>query len=134
MASVEIKTTVSFQDLLKGVEQLELNDLEEFLGKVLKLRAKKLAPSLSGIETQLLETINKEIPKSFIKRFDELDKKRKAETLNPQEHEELIKLVKKIESMNVDRMQALAELAGIRQISLGDLMEQLEIPSTGENG
>ena len=111
-----------------------LYPLHNSSGRNLKLRAKKLAPSLSDIETQLLETINKEIPKSLTKRFDELDKKRKAETLNSLEHEELIKLVKEIESINVGRMQALAELAGIRQISLGDLMKQLEIPSTGENG
>ncbi|MCB0839316.1 MAG: STAS/SEC14 domain-containing protein [Bacteroidetes bacterium] len=131
MASIEIKTTVSFQDLLKGVEQLELNELEDFLGKVLKLRAKKLAPSLPAKEAQLLEIINKAIPASLSDQFIELDKKRNAETLTHKEHEELIEIVKKIESLNAERMEALAELANIRQVSLKDLMKQLDIPSIG---
>ena len=45
MRTVEIKSKVTFQDLLAGVEQLESKDLEAFVEKVLKLRAKRIASS-----------------------------------------------------------------------------------------
>lgn len=134
MASVEIKTSVSFQDLLQGVEQLELSDLEEFLGKVLKLRAQKVAPSLSGVESKLLEEINREIPEALHRRFEELDAEKQAETLSKEAHEELIGLVTEIEALNVNRMEALAKLAKVRQVSLRELMKQLDIPAPGKHG
>ncbi|RMG25662.1 MAG: hypothetical protein D6730_10520 [Bacteroidetes bacterium] len=130
MASVEIKTTVTFQDLLKGVEKLELNELEEFLQKVLKLRARKVAPSLSEKETVLLTNINREIPPHLSKRFKELDKKRQDEALSKEEQEELTTVLEQIEGINVERIQALAELAHIRQCTLRELVQQLGIQPT----
>ncbi len=134
MGTVEIKSKVTFQDLLAGVEQLESKDLEAFVEKVLKLRAKRIAPSLSEKETGLLEIANRPIAPAILSRFDELNEKRISENLNPSEHQELLKLVKDIEFLNVDRMEALAELAKIRDMSLEEIMQQLGIQMKRSNG
>ena len=46
-----ISIDLSTQDLLKGVEKLKDAELNEFVQKVLKIRAKRLADSLSQEET-----------------------------------------------------------------------------------
>ena len=90
MSSIEIKSSVSLGELLKGVEQLT-------------------------------------IPASLRSRFGELDQKRKAETLSPEEHAELIALNDQIESLNVDRLTNLNMLAEWKGLSLKALMKELQI-------
>lgn len=58
MASINIKSENNFTNLLKKVEQLEISDLEKFVENVLKIRARKMAPSLSTKESALLKKIN----------------------------------------------------------------------------
>lgn len=127
MASIKIESEISFTDLLKGVEQLEINTLEKFVENVLKIRARKIAPSLSKKESALLKKINKPLPKKLQDRFELLNKKRQLETLTTSEHQELIKITKKFETLNVTRIKALADLSKIRQLPVRDLMKQLGI-------
>ena len=127
MSSIKIESQISFQDLLKGVEQLEIKDLEEFVESVLKIRAKKVAPSLSNKESALLKKINKPLPKKLQERFEVLNQKRKEETLTSAEQKELINITKKFESLNVLRLKALADLSKIRQTPVRELMNQLGI-------
>ena len=54
-----ISINLSTNDLLKGVEQLEKEALEDFVKKVLQIRAKRLADALSKEETTLLGTFQK---------------------------------------------------------------------------
>jgi pyridoxal biosynthesis lyase PdxS len=74
-----------------------------------------------------LHKINKELPVKTQKRFDELNKKRQAETLTPSEYKELLSLIERIEKSDSVRIGHLAELARIRGISLIDLMKESEI-------
>ena len=46
MASIKTTSENSFTSLLQKVEQLEISDLEKFVENVLKIRARKIAPSL----------------------------------------------------------------------------------------
>ena len=55
MASIKTTSENSFTSLLQKVEQLEINDLEKFVENVLKIRARKIAPSLSKKESALLK-------------------------------------------------------------------------------
>ncbi len=127
MASIKIESEISISDLLKGVEQLEESDLEKFVKKVLKIRAKKIAPSLSKDETDLINKINKPLPKKSQERFKVLNQKRLTETLTSKEQIELIKITEKFEGLNVKRLKALAELSKIRQQPVRQLMKQLGI-------
>ncbi len=118
---------MSSDQLLKAAEELSSRELEEFVAGVLTLRAKRKAPSVSAAAADLLLRINQGIPVPLQQRYLELIKKRQAETLTPDEHEELLQLTAEVEAREARRAEALAELARLRQTSLGELMKSLEM-------
>jgi len=67
------------------------------------------------------------LPPDIQKHYNELNAKRKAETLTPEEHQELLQLIDRIEKSDAQRVKYLAELAQIRGISLTALMKELDI-------
>ncbi len=85
------------------------------------------APRLSETETHLLQKINEGLPPETWQYYNTLIEKRQAETLTPDEHATLIGLSNRIEELNARRIEHLAELARLRQISLSALMQQLGI-------
>ena len=62
MPVVEIRSQVSLDELLKGVAQLDMSELEHFISQVLTLRAKRIAPSLPPEEAGLWQKINQGLP------------------------------------------------------------------------
>jgi hypothetical protein len=118
---------VSLDELLKGVAQLDTPELERFVSQVLTLRAKRIAPCLPGEEAGLLEKINQGLPPDVQRRYGELTAKRRAETLTPEEHQELLALIDRIEQADAERVQALTELARLRNVSVTTLMAELGI-------
>lgn len=86
-----------------------------------------LPPHVSREEAELLQKINAGLPEEVWQRYRALIGKRRAETLTPEEHTELIALSDQIEEANARRIEHLAELARLRNTSLEDLMQQLEI-------
>ena len=127
MSSVQIKSELPFDELLKAVEQLSLPDLERLMFQIIALQARHKAPSLSKDETELLLKINQGLSLDTQKRFDELVSKRQAETLTPGEHQELLRLTDQIEKLDAERVKHLADLAQLRGTSLTTLMADLEI-------
>ena len=127
MPGVEIRSQVSLDELLKGVAQLDMPELEHFISQVLTLRAKRIAPSLPPEEAGLLQTINQGLPLDVQQRYDELTAKRRAETLLPEEHQELLALIDRIERADAERVQALTDLAQLRHTSVTTLMAELGI-------
>lgn len=127
MPTVQITSEVSTEQLLHSVANLPANDLEAFVTKVLTLRAKLKAPSIPNTEVQLLTQINQGLSAQEQARWTQLEQKRQAETLRPEEHQELLKLNDQMEQLNVVRIQALTKLAFIRQISITTLMQNLGI-------
>jgi len=127
MSTVQVKTELPFDELLRAVEQLSLPDLEKLMFQVIALQARRKASSLSKDETELLLKINQGLPLDVQRRFDELVAKRQAETLMPAEHRELLALIEQVEKSDVRRVQHLAELARLRGISLTTLMDELSI-------
>ena len=79
------------------------------------------------LEAELLQTINQEKRLGFQGRFDELAAKGRTFTLTAAEQEERLQLVEESEAFTVQRLQALVELAQLRQVSLPALMKQLNI-------
>ena len=127
MSTVQITSYVSFDELLHGVEQLNLTELEQFVFRVLSLQAQRKSPSLPRNEAKLLLKINQGLPSGVQKRYDELTAKRQAETLTSDEHQELLRLVDRIEKLDADRVKHLAELSRLRVIPLTTLMQDLGI-------
>ena len=127
MTTIRVEAQLSTEELLKAVGQLSLPDLERFVGQVIVLQAQRKAPSLPQTEAELLLKINQGIPADIQHRYNELIAKRKAETLTPEEHSELLRLTEQVEKLEAQRVEYLAELARLRRTSLTALMASLGI-------
>lgn len=120
---------MSLEELIKAATQLDENDLDRLLHQVVVLRARRRATVLSEEEAQLLLKINQSVPTDLRDRYQFLRQKREAETLTEAEYQTLIQLSNQIEQIGAQRLEALANLAQLRQVSLLDLMETLGIQS-----
>ena len=101
--------------------------VRDALEQWLRLAQSARADALPRKETELLLAINQGLAPELWQRYHELIAKRRAETLTPDERTHLIELSDRIEEANARRMEALIELARLRQTSLEALMDQLGI-------
>lgn len=82
---------------------------------------------LSRQESKLLTQINAGLAEELWERYDRLVSKRRAQTLTPQEHRELMQLTNTIEEDNAHRIRLLAQLARLRNVPLPSVMRELGI-------
>jgi hypothetical protein len=127
MPKLQVEVQLSSEELLKVVAQLSLPDLERFVSQVILLQAQRKTSNLPQAEAELLLKINQGIPSDTQKYYDELITKREAETLTPDQHNQLLELTEQIEKLQAQRIEYLAELARLRKTSLTALMENLGI-------
>jgi hypothetical protein len=118
---------MSIDELIKAANQLNETDLNQLLHQIVVLRARRKTPILPEEEAQLLLKINQGIPTDLRASYQILREKREAETLDDKEYDSLIQLSNQIEQIGAQRLEALAKLAQLRQVSLLDLMETLGI-------
>jgi hypothetical protein len=118
---------MSIDELIKAADGLDASDLDLLLQQVVFLRARRKTPVLPAAEAQLLLKINQGIPADLLANYQVLRKKREAETLTDAEYDRLIQLSTEIEQIGVQRLEALARLAQLRQVSILDLMAILGI-------
>jgi len=111
--------------LLQDAEKLPTRDFEVFVVKVLRLNASRHPAGLSPDESALLKKINKPFPQKKMNRFLVLDEKRQAEALSPEEHKELLSLVRQLEKYDAQRINWIGHLAVLRDVPLDHVMEQL---------
>ncbi|GAQ00077.1 hypothetical protein [Leptolyngbya sp. NIES-2104] len=119
------------RQLLKVINELSDADLGQFIEGALLVRARRRAPALPSEETALLLEINQGIPTDLRDRYQGLLEKRDEGALTDAEYAELLESNEQIEAIGVKRIEALAELATIRQVPLLKLMEDLGIQSPG---
>ena len=117
---------LAIDDVLVGISTLETPDLEQFLQKIGRLVARRKSAAASDRETVLLQAINQATPPTLQQRYDTLSQKMNAETITPAEHQELLKLIDKLEMQQAKRLKNLIELAHLRNLSLDELMQNLE--------
>jgi hypothetical protein len=118
---------MSLDELIKAAHQLSETDLEQLLHQVVVLRARRKTQVLPEEEAQLLLKINQGVPADVRARYESLRQKREAETLTDAEYDALIQLSNQIEQIGAQRLEALASLAQLQQVSLLDLMATLGI-------
>ena len=121
---------IDLDEVLQGLARLGTTELEQFVEKVMALQAQRRAPSLPKDETELLQQINRGLPANVRQRYDVLNAKLHDETITPQEHEELLTLIDRVELADAERMQRLIALARLRGVSVDILMKQLGIHRT----
>jgi len=129
MPTVQVEAELTTSELLRAVQQLGKNELNQFVFQVMNLRAKQQAPSFPKAESDLLRRINQGLPKEIQKKYNVLLEKRRAEELTPEEHKELLRLSDQVEKLEAQRVEYLAEMAGLRQTNMSDLMNSLGIQS-----
>ena len=127
MATVQIRSDIDIDQLLEVVAQLDTAELRQFLTRANLLLAQRQDVALSSSESDLLQKINQGLPSDTQRRYDELREKLRSEELSPEEHEELLELVDVVEQSHADRLQHLIALSQLRQVSLDELMKQLDI-------
>ena len=74
MSKVQVTSHIEIdvEDMLKGVAQLEPDELERIVNKLLALQAQQRAVSLSQTETELLQQINQGLASSVDTLMDQL--------------------------------------------------------------
>lgn len=122
---VTIRAQISSEDLLQAVEQLDEPALEVMYSHILTIRAQRKAPHLGSVESPLLQRINTPLPGPTTQRAKELNDKRQAETLTEAEYAELLALNAVIEAFDAERLEAMAQLAELRGLTLAQLRQQL---------
>ncbi len=127
MSVIQVEAQLSAEELLKAVEQLSAQELEQFFDKIVKMRAQQSAPRLSLQESELIARINQPMALDIRQQYDDLIAKRRASSLTKKEHEELLRLTNEVEKSDAERVHCLVELARIRNLSIDDLMNQLGI-------
>lgn len=125
MPTIHIEADLSSDQLLSAARQLPRREFDQFVTRVLSLRAERSAPVLPAAESELLLKINHPVPDDLQRRYDELLARRDARTLTSEEHQELLALTDQVEILEAERMKHLIELAQLRRITLDELMNQL---------
>jgi hypothetical protein len=118
---------LAIDDILLGISGLDTPDLEQFLQKVGRLVARRKSPSVPERETVLLQAINQSLDVDLQNRFKLLLTKQNKNAISEFEHQELLKLIDKIELQYAQRLEYLIELAHLRGVSLEVLMKQLKL-------
>ena len=118
---------LGLDDVLKGISELDTKDLENFMQKLGHLIARRKVTTLPEREAVLLMKINNAIPPTLQKRYETLLEKNREERITPIEHQELLKVIEKVEVKNAERLEHLIELSRLRNISLDELMKQLHL-------
>ena len=118
---------MSVDELIAAANTLNEPDLDRVLHQIATLRARRKSPLLPEEESKLLLKINQPVPSVLRSNYQVLREKREAETLTDDEYDRLIQLSEQIESIGTQRLEALATLAQLRQISLVELMKTLGI-------
>ncbi|MBD2776391.1 STAS/SEC14 domain-containing protein [Iningainema tapete] len=122
---------MSLDELIQAANQLDEADLDRLVQQVVILRAYRKANVLPLEEAQLLHKINQCIDPELRAQYQTLRAKKEAETLTDAEYNTLIQLSNQIEQFGAQRLEALANLAQLRQVSLSELMKTLGIqPAT----
>ena len=127
MANLNPKNKLSTDTLLQAAANLNSQELENFVNQAILVRAKRRASNIRKQEAELLLEINRGLPPESQKRFDELAEKLGTENMTFKEREEFLTLTDQIEKQDAKRIGLLGKLAEIRQISIDDLMRELQI-------
>jgi len=118
-------------DLLAAVKQLPPSDLRKFRLEFAAWSGQKPKShegSFGGTSDEaLLACIreNSTLPTGDQRLFNRLRRKRQAETLTASEEQRLQALWRRVERMNVARLEALAEMSGRRGMDIRTLMQLL---------
>ena len=129
MTTIQLQSSVTPDQLLHGIGQLEYEEFEKIFAQLTLLRAqRRYFTEPKKRESELLGLINRcNLSEEKLIHYQALDAKFYARTLTEVEHEALLQLSEQIEQFDVDRLEYLIELAQLWKMSVPQAMEQLGI-------
>jgi hypothetical protein len=122
MPTVQVPAQLTVEHLMAAVKQLSPAEWREFQQQLTAWQAQNGVPESTEAELVTCINVNSRLPAATQRRFNRLRQKRQAETLTPAEAEELQTLWRRVEAMNVIRLQALTTLAQRRGTDVRSLM------------
>ncbi|MGB0930463.1 MAG: hypothetical protein ACPGVB_06795 [Chitinophagales bacterium] len=132
MLKIPIHTEIDVQLLLKGVETMEINDLENFARDLNAMIARKKIKNKDYQIAKLLRLHNETILDTTKRnRFFVLLDKLQAEAISDIEHKEYLALAEEEENLRLKRVKYLIKLSQLRNITLPVLMAELGLTPIG---
>lgn len=125
-------TRIQFQtelDIRQFINQLDIVALETFSKEIDAAIARKKQKNKAQREKRLIQQLNIDCllsPESW-NRFQILINKREEELLSTEEQNELQQLIQEEEQLRLKRVEILGELSKLKNISLLELMKQMDI-------
>lgn len=117
MASIENSTELKVEHLLHSVKQLSPVELDEFTRKLAEWQQQQevavgedINPDASDAAILAFIRKNSQLPEKENRRYWQLRRKHEDETLSDTEQSEYQELIRQLEIMNVNRLEALAVL------------------------
>ncbi len=132
--TVTLNIAPDLENEVRNAADREGMPTDKYIVTVLKhhlYSAARNPPRLSETEAQLFQQINFGLPEATWRHYHQLLEKRRLETLEPDEHQTLLKITDEIEIANARRITALAKLAQLRDTTLDVLMDELGLRSPG---
>ncbi len=121
------------QRAISLIEQLPQNKLAAVV-QLLEILSEPTSQSAANAEeASLLEIIQRRLPETEQTRLNELRDRCEWGTLTEAEYQELIRYEDRIEQHRVERLEALMELAKLRNLDLVTLNQQVSAPSHPSN-
>jgi hypothetical protein len=130
--TIPLELPAEFESTLREEARKADLDLGAYVVKTLRdhlHKSRSLPSSLSPTEAELLERVNLGFSEAEWRQYHALIERRWEETLTEREQQELIALSDRLEKANARRMEALAQLASLRAVSVETLMADLGIES-----
>ena len=129
MRTIEIRKDIKLEvdELLQGLSDMDLDSLEKFSDALNHIIARRKSPKPSEKELALLDKIYQGFPVKAQRRYDDLYKKLQDEVILPEEQAELTGMVEQAEKHNAEWLEAIAELAALRGVTINMLKQDLGI-------
>ena len=124
-----IKITLEHQDLLKGLSELPVPEIEQLIDQLNKVvEQRKANSSLEEQAASIVEKIKTEAPSAeFQERLHDLTMRSTVDTLSPTERKELQEMATTDELWAAHRLGYMMQLSEIWSISVDEVMKKLNI-------
>jgi hypothetical protein len=123
---VSSDSNLTFDDILKSVSTLETNEIMQFMHEISKIVARRKVKALSLKESELLKNINESVSTKLQNQYETLAVKLNDETITEKEHQQLLKVIAKLEESKATKLEYMIELARLRNTTLKDVAHQLQ--------
>lgn len=117
-------TAILRQRLQTLVETLPEESLLRAESLLIDLKSAVVNPSIASQEAPLIAIIERRLPPEEQTRLNTLRQRLADETITEAEHQELLAFIDPIEQMDAERVEAMIQLAQLRQVSLNIIIQE----------